>query len=96
MVGNAAVIQKINPVRAESQHEASYPAMPLGMVETGKQVCVHSIRGKDETRRFLANLGFVEGAEVTVVCEMGGNVIVNVKGSRIAVSRAMANRVMTA
>ncbi|GAY79008.1 hypothetical protein NBRC111894_4562 [Sporolactobacillus inulinus] len=52
--------------------------------------------GKDETRRFLINLGFVENAEVTVITETDGNVIVSLKGTRLAVSKAMARRVMTA
>lgn len=52
------------------------------------------IHGKDETRRFLESLGFVEGGEVTVVSELGGNLIVNIKDTRIALSKAMANRIM--
>lgn len=69
-------------------------AMPLTMMgrEETKQVC--SIRGKDDVRRFLANLGFVDDAEVRVVSEVGGNLIVAVKGTRVAVSRAMASRIM--
>ena len=54
-----------------------------------------SIRGKDEVQRFLRNLGFIEGAEVTVISELGGNVIVSVKGTRVAVSKSMAARVVT-
>ena len=50
--------------------------------------------GKDETRRFLANLGFVEGGKVTVISEVAGNLIVNVKETRVALSKSMANRVI--
>jgi ferrous iron transport protein A len=67
--------------------------MPLNMVRPGTEVSVHSIRGKDDTRRFLESLGFVEDAAVTVITELGGNIIVNVKGTRVAISKSMASRV---
>ena len=51
-------------------------------------------RWKEETRRFLESLGFVVGGYVTVVSEMNGNLIVNVKESRVAISKEMANRIM--
>ncbi len=70
--------------------------MPLSMARSGQKVQVKAIRGKDETRRFLSNIGFVEDAEVSIVSEMGGNVIVNVKGTRVAISRSMASRVLVA
>ena len=65
-------------------------AIPLTMVNTGEYV-----HGKDDTRRFLETLGFTENAEVVVVAELGGNMIINVKGTRVAVSKAMAARIMT-
>lgn len=68
--------------------------MPLTMVPSGKINTVTQINGKDETRRFLESLGFVEGGQVTVVSEMGGNVIVSVKDSRVALSKSMAGRIM--
>lgn len=74
---------------------AGGPVLPLCMVHTGEKVKVRSISGVDETRRFLSNLGFVENAEVAVVSELNGNVIVNIKGTRIAISKAMAKRVLT-
>lgn len=70
-------------------------AMPLSLVQSAETTHVLSIRGKDNTQRFLRNLGFVEGAEVTVISELNGSVIVNVKGTRVAISKAMANRVLT-
>ena len=70
--------------------------MPLAMAEAGKTVEVHAIRGKDEVRRFLHNLGFAEGAQVSVVSELNGNMIVNVKGTRVAISKSMASRILTA
>ena len=70
--------------------------MPLAMAEAGKTVEVHAIRGKAEVRRFLQNLGFAEGAQVSVVSELNGNMIVNVKGTRVAISKSMASRILTA
>ena len=61
----------------------------------GRQPGFFPIRGKDEVQRFLRNLGFVEGEEVTVISELAGNVIVSVKGTRVAISKSMATRVVT-
>lgn len=69
-------------------------SMPLTMANTGETLSIKQINGKDDTRRFLENLGFVAGAEVTVITEMAGNLIVNVKDTRIAVSKSMANRIL--
>ena len=68
--------------------------MPLSFSPAGSVACIKAIKGKDETRRFLESLGFVVGGDVTVVSANGGNLIVSVKESRIALSRAMANRIM--
>lgn len=68
--------------------------MPLTMAGLGEQVSIKKINGKDETRRFLESLGFVEGAFVTIVSELGGNVILNIKNTRIAIDRRMASRIM--
>ena len=70
--------------------------MPLTMAQSGIQNIIHEIYGKDETKRFLESLGFVIGGNVTVVSELGGNMIVNVKDTRIAISKSMANRIMVA
>lgn len=75
--------------------KTSVSLMPLSMARTGETVRIQSIRGKDDTKRFLNNLGFVEESEVIVVSELGGNVIVQVKGTRVAISRAMAGRILT-
>ena len=68
--------------------------MPLSMVNSGEKKQVFRVTGKDETRKFLANLGFVEGSEVTVVSVIAGNLIVNIKDTRVAIDRSMANRIM--
>ena len=68
--------------------------MPLTMVPTGEPNVINKIGGKEETRRFLENLGFVTGGMVTVVSEIGGNMIVNVKDSRVAIGKDMANKIL--
>ena len=68
--------------------------MPLTMIEPGKSISIQRIGGKEETRRFLENLGFVVGSDVTIVSKIGGNVIVNIKDSRVAISKEMANKIM--
>ena len=68
--------------------------MPLSMVKPGETNTIKKVGGKEETRKFLENLGFVTGGEVTVVSEIEGNLIVNVKDSRVAVGKDMANRIM--
>lgn len=68
--------------------------MPLSMVKSGETNTIKKVGGKEETRKFLENLGFVTGGEVTVVYEIEGNLIVNVKDSRVAIGKDMANRIM--
>ena len=68
--------------------------MPLTMVKPGEENQIKKIGGKTETRRFLETLGFVVGGNVTVVSENNGNLIVNIKDSRVAISREMANKIM--
>lgn len=68
--------------------------MPLSMVKTGEANTIKRVGGKEETRKFLENLGFVTGSVVTVVSEISGNMIVNVKDSRVAIGKDMANKIM--
>lgn len=68
--------------------------MPLSMVKPGETNTIKKVGGKEETRKFLENLGFVTGGEVTIVSEIEGNLIVNVKDSRVAIGKDMANRIM--
>lgn len=68
--------------------------MPLTMLSRGQEGTIQRITGKDETRAFLKGLGFVEGGKVSVINEIDGNLIVNVKETRIALSKSMANRIM--
>ena len=68
--------------------------MPLTVAKTGETVTIRKITGKDEVRQHLAELGFVVDSDVTVVSEIAGNLILQVKGSRIALDKTMANRIM--
>ena len=68
--------------------------MPLGMASVGDTNTIQKITGKDEIRQHLAELGFVVGEQVTVVTELGGNMILSVKDSRIALDKTMAMRIM--
>lgn len=68
--------------------------MPLTLATTGEENIIKKVGGNPETRKFLENLGFVAGGTVTVISEISGNVIVNVKESRVAVSKEMASKIM--
>ena len=68
--------------------------MPLTMVNTGEPSENKKVAGKEETRRVLEKLGFVPVGTVTVVSEIEGNLIVNVKDSRVAIGKDMANKIM--
>ncbi|MCC8067542.1 MAG: ferrous iron transport protein A [Clostridiales bacterium] len=68
--------------------------MPLSMAKTGEANIIKKIGGKEDTRQFLENLGFVAGGVVTVISEVSGNLIVNIKDSRVAIGREMANHIM--
>ena len=68
--------------------------MPLTMAKSGETASILKITGRDEVRQHLAEMGFVVGGTVTVVSEMAGNLIVQVKDSRVALDRSMANRIL--
>ncbi len=68
--------------------------MPLTMASTGEESMIRKVGGCPETRKFLESLGFVVGGMVTIVSEISGNLIVNVKESRVAVSKEMAAKIM--
>ena len=68
--------------------------MPLTMLNTGETNTIKKVGGKEETKRFLENLGFVAGGNVTVVSETGGNLIVNIKDSRVAIGKDMASKII--
>lgn len=68
--------------------------MPLTMAREGEVTSIKRVGGKEEVRRHLENMGVVPGTDVTVVTVNNGNVIVNVKEARVAISREMANKIM--
>ena len=68
--------------------------MPLGMANVGDVNIIKKINGRDDVRQHLSELGFVVGTEVTVVSELGGNLILSVKESRVALDKSMALRIM--
>ena len=68
--------------------------MPLTMAKTGEANTIKKVGGKSETRKFLENLGFVTGGQVTVVSQLSGSMSVNVKESRVALNRDMANKII--
>ncbi len=68
--------------------------MPLTMLGAGEDAAIKRIGGRDESKRFLENLGFTAGERIRVVSSNNGNIIVQVKDSRVAVSRGIANKIM--
>ena len=68
--------------------------MPLTMAKVGEPNTIKRIGGREETKKFQENLGFVTGGVVTVVSEISGNMILNVKDSRVALGKDMANKIM--
>ena len=68
--------------------------MPLTMAQPGESNLIKKVSGRPETRQFLENLGFVTGGRVSVITKTGGNVIVEIKGSRVAINSDMAAKIM--
>ena len=68
--------------------------MPLNLANLDEEVMIRRIGGSQEVRQHLENLGFVVGGNVTVVTSLGGNIIVNVKETRVAISEEMARKIM--
>lgn len=68
--------------------------MLLSMINDNEIKSIIKINGRDEQKRFLESLGFVEGAKISVVNKIDGNVIVNIKESRVAISKAVANKII--
>lgn len=68
--------------------------MPLIVADLGEEYIIKKVGGSPEVKQHLENLGFVVGSTVTVVASMGGNLIINVKESRVALSRELAQKIM--
>ena len=84
----------MNKTASCSGNMASSPGIPISMARVGDKGTVVSISGREETKRFLAGLGFTPGTEVRAVSEASGNVILDVKGSKIAIDRKMASKIL--
>ncbi len=82
------------PGKPTRGHKGEISMMPLSMARPGETVTIRKITGKDDVRQHLAEMGFVVNTDVTVVNELGGSLIIQVKDSRVALDRTMANRVM--
>ena len=92
---DTAVVSGIKREACSAPRHSAGGTFPLNLAAKGEKMRVNEIRGEEEPRRFLQNLGFVEGAEIVVVAELHGNVIVNIKGARMAISKAMASLIWT-
>ncbi|MBA5850877.1 ferrous iron transport protein A [Clostridium sp. cel8] len=68
--------------------------MPLILAAKGNEINIRKIIGNDETKRFLNSLGFVVGEKVKIISELGGNFIINIKDSRVALDESMARRII--
>lgn len=68
--------------------------MPLVLASPGEENMIRKVGGNSQVRTHLENLGFVPGSSVTVIAKIGGNLIVNIKETRIAISREMAGKIM--
>lgn len=90
----ASVVSHIRLVMTNTYFKEGEHMMPLTLAEAGEENIIRKIGGKQEVKTHLENLGFVVGGVVTVINAIGGNVIVNVKDSRIAVSKEMAQKIM--
>ena len=91
---NAMMAQGVENRSAEPR--ISGAQLPLSFVGTGNVATIAKVRGKGELHHHLENLGFVEGATVKVVSEQGGDLIVEVKGSHVALNRQVATHIITA
>ena len=77
-----------------TKEEEGLNMMPLMLAQVGEENIIRKIGGSPEVKQHLENLGFVVGGTVKVVNALGGNVIVNVKESRVAISEEMAKKIM--
>lgn len=69
-------------------------SIPISLAKESEKGIVTKINGDEETRRHLSELGFTTGSEVSAVCQINGDLILNVKGSRIALDRVIASKIM--
>lgn len=70
--------------------------MPISFASVGDKIVIVEIRGNDEVKRHLENLGFVKGEVVTIISKNQGNMIIGIKDSRLAINNSMANKIIVA
>ncbi|OZV11173.1 ferrous iron transport protein A [Tissierella sp. P1] len=68
--------------------------MPLTFVNEGEKISIKQINGRDETKRFLGSLGFVVGEDIVIISKIKGNLIVDVKDTRVAIDSQMASKIL--
>ncbi|MCX7709313.1 MAG: ferrous iron transport protein A [Clostridia bacterium] len=68
--------------------------MPLTMLSPGKEAVINACRAKDSTKKFLEGLGIIPGVSISVISEMSGNLIVSVKGARLALNKGIAQQLL--
>ena len=91
----SAMVAESSAHVSEPIPEVKRQRMPLSFLKSGDRAKVAKIREKGEVHHHLENLGFVEGADIYVVSEHGGNLIIEVKGSQVALDRSIASRILT-
>lgn len=82
------------PVQFVEEASVAVQRVPLVFLRAGERAKVYKVRGKGEIHHHLENLGFVEGADVYVVSEQAGNLIVEIKGAQIALDTSVASKVL--
>lgn len=96
VVFHASMHEELAPFVPTEREDLSkrFPIFPLSTVHAGETVLIHSISGKDATRSYLHDLGFIVNVPLSVVTEAGGHVIVKIKETKVAISKALARRIM--
>lgn len=92
---NAAVVDAQGTAGGRAASGASCHQMPLPFLKSGEVATIAKVRGRGDLHHHLENLGFVEGAEVKVVSEVSGDLIVEIKGTQVALDRGVASRIIT-
>lgn len=92
VASNARVVAR---TEGDAMPGASCQQMPLSFLKNGETATIAKVRGKGDLHHHLENLGFVEGARVTVMTEAAGDLIVEVKGTQVALNKQIASRIIT-
>ena len=88
-----AIANQAKATLPETAEKDGFKMIPLSMINSGEQSSIKKVGGNDDIRKLLKSLGFVVGSLVTVITKIDGNIIVNVKEARIAISKEMAGKI---